>query len=171
MPAGTTQGERQPHMDPLFVLQSILEIGRLKARYFRHVDLKEWAALAEIFTDDVTFDRSTAHEVMNRLSAPAVVPDRPVVSGRDEVVAMIRRAVENIHTVHRGFMPEIDVLSETEATGIWAMQDILRNFDGALILDGSGHYHETYRRVGGRWLISHIRLSRIALHYGHAAQR
>lgn len=153
-------------MDPVFIQTAITEIGRLKARYFRHVDLKEWEDLAEIFAEDVAFDRSTAHPVMNRLTVAPVLPDRPVVRGRGEVVAMIRRAVENIHTVHHGFMPEIEILNDTTATGIWAMQDVLRDLDGELILEGSGHDHERYRRIDGRWLISHIHLSRIALRHG-----
>ena len=60
-------------------------------------------------------------------------------------------------------MPEIEITSPTTAKGIWAMEDVLRWPEGAPMktLQGYGHYHETYERVDGRWLIKSLRLSRL----------
>ncbi|MEL7210720.1 MAG: nuclear transport factor 2 family protein, partial [Actinomycetota bacterium] len=55
--------------------------------------------------------------------------------------------------------PEITVDGD-EATGIWAMTDLIVFPDGTR-LDGAGHYHERYRRVDGRWLIDRSRLTRL----------
>jgi hypothetical protein len=55
-------------------------------------------------------------------------------------------------------MSEIDILSDSEARGIWAMEDIVEFTEG--LLHGYGHYHETYRKVGGSWKIATLRLTR-----------
>ena len=43
-------------MDTAEKLFSIEEIKKLKARYFRFVDTKQWDALRNLFTPDATFD-------------------------------------------------------------------------------------------------------------------
>ena len=62
-------------------------------------------------------------------------------------------------------MPEIEITSPTTATGIWAMEDLLQVQDGAPVpyktLRGFGHYHETYEKRGGAWVIKTIRLTRL----------
>ena len=76
----------------------------------------------------------------------------------------MRDAVQQMETVHHGHMPEIEVTGEATATGVWAMEDLLRwsGRDGTVHhLHGFGHYHERYVRVGGKWLIAEIRLSRL----------
>ena len=55
-------------------------------------------------------------------------------------------------------MPEIEILSDSEARGIWAMEDIVE-FTGRR-LHGFGHYHETYRKDGGQWRIARLHLTR-----------
>ena len=80
---------------------------------------------------------------------------------RGEIAAFVRNAIDDVTTVHHGHMPEIEVLSPTRATGVWAMEDMLRWPDGAPIrsLHGYGHYHETYERIDGQWRIKTMRLS------------
>jgi hypothetical protein len=69
-------------------------------------------------------------------------------------------------TTHHGHMPIIDIVSDTEATGIWAMEDIIRtpkdkpSVKGYTGLHGFGHYHETYVRGAGGWRIKSCRISR-----------
>jgi hypothetical protein len=49
------------------------------------------------------------------------------------------------------------------ATGVWAMDDMLRWPAGGQFgsMRGWGHYHETYVLVGGEWRIQTTRLSRL----------
>jgi hypothetical protein len=61
-------------------------------------------------------------------------------------------------------MPEIDVTSETTATGIWALHDIVI-WPGRMRLDGHGHYHETYEKVDGAWLIKSSKLTRLHMDF------
>jgi hypothetical protein len=57
-------------------------------------------------------------------------------------------------------MPEIDLTSETTATGIWALNDIVIWPNGTR-LDGYGHYHETYERGPDGWKIKSSTLTRL----------
>ena len=121
-------------------------IRRLKARYFRCIDTKDWTALRDVFTDDVVMDtRQTGGEV---------------VEGGDAYVAYLERVIGTATTVHHGHMPEIDLTSETTATGIWALHDIVMWPDGPR-LDGYGHYHEAYRKVDGAWRIASSTITRL----------
>ena len=58
--------------------------------------------------------------------------------------------------------PEIELTSETTATGIWAMGDTVESPDG-WALYGAGHYHETYAKQDGRWRIKSNHLTRTRL--------
>lgn len=145
------------------------EIKKLKARYFRCVDTKDWEQLVQVFTPDVTFDRTMGNSVRDPWTNVWHPPlsDKPlIVSGRNAVVSMIRAATEHIHTVHQGFMPEIDILSETTASALWAMCDELRDQSDKLILSGSGYYYETYERLSTGWAIKTTKLVRLLLQSG-----
>jgi hypothetical protein len=130
-------------------LTAIHEIHQLKARYFRLLDAHDWDAFRELFTDDLTLD----------IAESTSRPDSP-----DTFVAALRRHLDDAVTVHQGHMPEIEILGPDSASGIWAMSDRVEPAvtSGYPSFTGYGHYHETYRRVGGRWLISSLRLTRLA---------
>jgi hypothetical protein len=150
-------------------LAAIEDIKQLKARYFHCVDTKDWEQLAQVFTPDVKFDRTMGNAVRDPWTGvwDPPLPEVPqIVSGRDAVMRMVRAATEHIHTVHHGFMPEIEILDETTARGVWAMRDELRDRDRKLILRGSGHYHETYERSATGWAIKTAKLVRLSLVFG-----
>ncbi len=121
-------------------------IRRLKARYFRLMDTKDWDGMREVFTDDVVIDTSEA--------------GGQVARGADEFMAFLREALGDAVTVHQGHMPEIDLTSETTATGIWALNDIII-WSSGMRLDGYGHYHETYEKSDGEWRIKSSKLTRL----------
>jgi hypothetical protein len=156
-------------LDPIYCLQARDEIMRLKARYFRFVDTKDWSGLEALFTPDVvldsTFSSSLRDPWTGEWSPP--IPDAPrQVAGRAAVMAAILRAVGTVRSVHHGFMPEIEILTPDDARGVWAMRDELRDRQGRLVLRGEGHYHETYRRLPSGWTISAFKLTRLALEHG-----
>jgi hypothetical protein len=134
-------------------LTAIEEIKHLKARYFRYVDAKDWPCFRSVFTDDAVWRRSDPQGVA---VAQDTVPIGGDSGGADAIIALIREALSAAKTVHFGHMPEIEVLSETDARGVWAMEDYVQWPDRHL--HGMGQYVETYRRVGGRWLIDSFRL-------------
>jgi uncharacterized protein (TIGR02246 family) len=133
-------------------MDDIEAIRRLKARYFRTMDTKDWEGMRQVFTDDVVIDTSEA--------------GGGVVRGADEFMAFLQEALAGTVTVHQGHMPEIDLTSGSTATGTWALNDIVI-WPNGMRLDGYGHYHETYEKGPDGWRISSSRLTR--LHTGFVA--
>ena len=131
-------------------MDDIEAIKQLKARYFRTMDSKDWPAMRQVFTDDVVIDTAES--------------GGGVVEGADEFMAFLVSAIGDVVTVHHGHTPEIEVTSATTATGIWAMEDMLRWPDGSE-LHGYGHYHEEYQKAGGAWLIRSSTLTRLRMDF------
>jgi uncharacterized protein (TIGR02246 family) len=121
-------------------------IRLLKARYFRTMDTKDWDGMRQVFTDDVVIDTTDAGGA--------------VVSGADEFMTFLQGVLNDAVTIHQGHMPEIELTSESTATGIWALNDIVI-WPNGMRLDGYGHYHETYEKNAGRWRIKSSRLTRL----------
>lgn len=144
-------------MPPLERLLAIEEIARLKARYFRLLDTRQWDEFGTLFAADAVFDM--------RQAAGGPADPRALVTGAAAIVAFVRNAVDGLTTVHHGHMPEIDVLTPDAARATWAMYDHLRwpagGHGAGRILHGYGHYHDTYRRIEGRWVIQSSALTRL----------
>jgi hypothetical protein len=135
-------------LDAATTLCEIEAIKQLKARYCRYLDTKQWDDWRQLFTDDFVSDTSPSG---GRL-----------ITGADEFVAYVRNALgkPSQPTVHQVHAPEIDLTSATTATGVWALEDVVRLAPG-VNLNGRGHYHETYEKVDGRWLIKTSTLTRL----------
>lgn len=156
-------------VSPLDRLVAAEEIKKLKARYFRDLDSKNWAGLDSIFATDAVFDLRAVNSVRRPIGGDLVPPlggEDQIFTGRNAIVAMIRAAVEGLITVHHGHAPEIDVLTDNTARGVWALEDILRFPSGELLLNGFGHYHETYEKFGEDWQIKTSKLTRVYLSGG-----
>ena len=125
-------------------------IRQLKARYFRTMDTKDWVAMRAVFTDNVVIDTTAS--------------GGNVVEGADAFMAFLQETLGSATTVHHGHTPEIALTSDTTATGVWALNDIVI-FPTGVRLDGYGHYHETYAKVGGEWKIASSRLTRLHMDF------
>ena len=134
-------------------LLAIEEVKQLKARYFRCMDTKDWAGFEAVFAADATVD----------YTPPGGNPAEWSASGRTDIVAFVRKVVERAVTVHHGHMPEVEVTSPTTARAVVAMEDLIWWPEGSRrrTLHGWGHYHETYIRADGNWLIKTLRLTRL----------
>jgi hypothetical protein len=143
-------------VDGIERLEAIEDVKRLKARYFRCLDTKDWDGFADVFAVDAVLD------VSGEVATPDD-PDAGIVRGNREIASYVRANVDDVVTVHHGHMPEIDIESPTAATGIWSMEDKLRWPEGAPIetMHGYGHYHERYVKVDGRWRIASLKLTRL----------
>lgn len=128
-------------------LADIEAIKSLKARYFRAMDCKQWDALAQCFTADLEADFRDAPGMLSH--------------GRDTYISELEPILRDATTIHHGHMPEITRVSDHEATGIWAMDDLV--ILPQMTLQGWGHYHERYRREAGEWRIAYIKLTRLRL--------
>lgn len=129
------------------VLEEIEAIKRLKARYFRLMDTKQWSDFGDLFTADATLAASSN-------------PDQ-IFTGRNDIVRRVSAALREATTVHHGHMPEIELTGEGTATGVWAMYDFVDL--PQLVLHGWGHYHEEYVKQGDVWRIRRSSLTRLRL--------
>ncbi|MFT4054144.1 MAG: nuclear transport factor 2 family protein [Novosphingobium sp.] len=145
-------------MDALATLVAIERIKRLKARYFRLMDTKDWAGFQDLFTEDAVFDVGGALEE----NPDEAARGEPIV-GRAAIADYVSSGIDPLTSAHYGHMPEIDIVAPDEATGIWALADILRAPPGAPFTQfrGYGHYHERYRCDDGTWRISALRITRL----------
>lgn len=135
-------------MNDLDRLRELEAIQQLKARYCRLLDAKDWTAWRGLFTDDFVSDTTASGGKR--------------VEGADAFVAFVRKmlgAAGKI-TVHQVHAPELELVSETSARGIWALNDIVRLAPG-FTLYGYGHYHETYEKSAREWRIKSSLLTRV----------
>lgn len=123
-------------------------IKQLKARYCRLLDTKDWSNWRAIFTDDFVSDTTGSGGVL--------------ITGADQFVEFIRKTLgkPSQPTVHQVHAPEIVLTSPSTATGIWALNDVVRLAPG-VNLAGYGHYHETYVKIDGQWRIQSSTLTRL----------
>ena len=81
--------------------------------------------------------------------------------------------MHDVMSVHHGHMPELSLIGLDEAAGIWAMEDMLWFGDSSsapgMFLHGFGHYHEQYKRIGGKWLFNRIELHRLRVETRNAS--
>lgn len=133
----------------------IEDIKRLKARYFRHLDCQQWDEFVKVFAPNA------------RISFPEIDVHYP--SG-EAFTQFAVDTMENVTSVHQGYMPEITLTSASTATGIWGMTDDLDapkgmpQSNGAPVrMRGAGHYHEEYVKIDGQWKIASMTLKRLRL--------
>ncbi|HEX4507840.1 MAG TPA: nuclear transport factor 2 family protein [Alphaproteobacteria bacterium] len=74
---------------------------------------------------------------------------------RDDYLEMVANSFHSEFVgLHTGHHPEIDVMSETEATGRWYLADIAMDLKRGDRTTGSALYTERYLKTDGRWQIA-----------------
>ncbi|AXB41146.1 nuclear transport factor 2 family protein [Amycolatopsis albispora] len=126
-------------------LAALEEIKRLKYRYLRCVDTKDWDDLAGALTADAVADYGTPS-----YGKPLVL------TGRDAILEFLRNTLgPEIITTHFACQPEIDIDGD-RATGTWAFQDLVIATEHRVVIAGAAFYEDTYHRGDdGRWRIAH----------------
>jgi uncharacterized protein (TIGR02246 family) len=89
-------------------MDDVEEIKKLKARYFRSLDSKDWDTYAGVFAEDCVVDLTRAGGAR--------------YEGR-EAFAAYAQSLPFVQSVHHGHMPEIELTGEATATGVWALED------------------------------------------------
>ncbi|HWJ65641.1 MAG TPA: nuclear transport factor 2 family protein [Nocardioides sp.] len=132
-------------------LVAIEQIKRLKYRYFRSLDLKQWDDFADCLAEDVTARYGT-----QAMGEPLHFDNRG-----DVAAYMEKNVGTGIVTVHIANHPEIDVDGDT-ATGSWAFEDTVIVSDFKVQVCGAGYYVDTYRKdADGAWRIASTQYERI----------
>lgn len=131
------------------MLMDMEAIRLLKHAYFRCIDTANIAELAELFHDDVTvhFVGGTYEWILDGKKAYL-----------EAVGGAFHRDSIGHHNAHH---PEIQMLSETEATGIWYLNDHMYQLDTGFYTKGTAIYWDRYVKEGDRWYIRETRYRRI----------
>ncbi len=130
-------------------LMDMEAIRQLKHAYFRCVDTANLEEMATLFHDDVLVHFKGGNYEWK-------------LTGKQEYLDSIGSAF-NKQAVgqHNGHHPEIQMLSDTEATGIWYLTDNMWVLNHNFFTTGSALYWDRYEKVDGRWLIRETRYERI----------
>jgi len=122
-------------------LEDIELIRRLKYKYFRCIDTGDIAGLREVLAEDVKVDYIGGTY-------------RWQMSGRDQILESVAASFNaNAVGCHTGHHPEIDVLTDTTATGIWYLTDTFINLLEKIRTTGSALYRDKYVKAKGQWWI------------------
>jgi SnoaL-like domain len=127
------------------------QIKLLKARYLRYLDTRKWKEFRELFTDDFVWylPEGDGKKVRNPTADD-------FVKHQSENFDQAR-----VISVHQGKMPEIELVSETTARGIWEMSDWVDHPKGRAI-QGWGYYYEEYEKGrDAKWRFKSIHLARL----------
>lgn len=128
-------------------LKDIEAIKRLKHKYMRCVDEKLWDEMKECFVEDATC---------------AYGGGKYTFSGRDEILKFLSESMDRMTFLssHRAHHPEIDLTSDTSATGIWALEDYVIDEENEVTIRGAGFYRDKYVKMDGAWKILHTGYTR-----------
>jgi hypothetical protein len=133
-------------------LVAIEQIRRMRSRYLRMLDTRNWDEVANAYAPDATLAFHT--------EAPGVVS-----RGRAQIIATITSTLVDVTTVHFGHMAEIDILSPQRATGVWALEDTLwfgpKSMYPGRRVHAYGHLNDSYSKIDGRWLLQDVEITRL----------
>ncbi len=145
-------------------LAAIEAIRDLKAKYWRGVDMSDGALVRSILAEDCELDYigCCTDPTTGKDFLPAM---NVVLKGRE---SWISDALSTMVTVHQGHQCEITVTGEAAASGIWSFTDRFFLPPGSpwTRLTGYGHYHDTYEKIGGEWLLKTTRITRLWVEVG-----
>ena len=130
-------------------LMDIEAIKQLKHAYFRCVDTANLKELASLLHPEVSVDFIGGSYAWK-------------LQGREAYVDAVGKAF-NQQAVghHNGHSPEIQLLSEHEATAIWYLADHMWVLNYRHLTTGSALYRDRYVKVDGRWLIRETHYQRL----------
>ena len=149
LPLKASEGNIEELRNDIQRLMDIEAIKQLKHAYFRCVDTANLEELATLFHDDVTVHfRGGNYEWK--------------LQGKHEYVASIGQSFTTEAVgQHNAHHPEIQILSDTEATALWYLADNMWILNHNFKTHGTALYWDRYLKVDGRWLIKDTNYERI----------
>jgi uncharacterized protein (TIGR02246 family) len=149
LPLEASQGGIEELRRDIQRLMDMEAIRQLKYAYFRCVDTANLEELATLFHDDVTVHFVGGSYEWNVQGKQNYV---------NNIAAAFSREAVGQHNAHH---PEIQMLSETEATAIWYLEDNMWILNHNARTRGTALYWDRYLKVDGKWLIKDTNYERI----------
>jgi hypothetical protein len=135
--------------DGIQMLLDMEAIRRVKHAYFRCIDTGNFDELEDYFHEDVS-----VHFIGGTYEWK--------LQGKAEYLASIRASFHNRSVGHHnGHHPEIEMLSATEATGVWYLTDNMWIMSQNNFTTGTAIYWDRYVKEDGRWQIIDTKYERI----------
>lgn len=121
-------------------LEALEAIKRLKYQYFFNCDQKRPAEVRKCFADgevDIDFGRIGTF------------------TRADDLVAVFEQLAcsEHIVEMHHAQNPQIDIESETEASGLWGLYYYMIDTNQGITTQLGAYYEDRYRCIAGAWKI------------------
>lgn len=130
-------------------LSDFEDIRTLKHRYFRAIDTADQALLETLFTDDIEVDYRGGRY-------------RVTLTGKADMVDFLLNAFHSgLVSIHHGHGPEITLIGDDLAEGIWYLGDMMIGLERGTSGYGSAIYRDVYRREGGQWKIARTEYDRV----------
>jgi hypothetical protein len=140
-------------------LEDIELIRRLKYRYWRAIDMGHIDEVRDLLTEDVRVDFVGGSY-------------RWQMEGRETFLTALGQSFSpQAISVHTGHHPEIDVLTDTTATGIWYLTDMFIHLNENLLTEGSALYRDEYVKIDGAWRIKVSTYQRLYERVEHLAAK
>ena len=129
-------------------LHELEAIKRLKYRYMRCLDQKEWKNMRECFVPDATSSYGGG---------------KYAYDGCDAIMEVLESSLgrPTILTVHQVHQPEIELTGESTATGVWSLEDRVIDLQHKITIRGAAFYRDEYVKVDGEWKIKSTGYERI----------
>lgn len=117
-------------------------IKRLKYKYQRCLDTKQWDELRDCFTED---------------AKAAYSGGKFSFDSRDAIMKFLQGAMgaDSFHSSHVVSQPEIDFVDAQHATGRWCLQDYVIDTSFDMTIRGAAFYEDEYQKGDdGVWRIA-----------------
>lgn len=135
--------------DAVQLLLDMEAIRRVKHAYFRCIDTGNFDELEDLFHPDVK-----VHFIGGTYEWK--------LEGKKDYLASIRASFHNRSVGHHnGHHPEIEIVSPTEATGVWYLTDNMWIMNREAFTTGTAIYWDRYVKEDGRWQIIDTKYERI----------
>jgi len=149
LPLEASSGDLEALRRDIQRLMDLEAIRQLKYAYYRCIDTANFDELATLFHDEVKVHFSGGTYEWK-------------LQGKQEMMAAQKQAFNRrVVGHHNGHQPEIQLLSDTEATGIWYLADNMWVLDHQVLTTGTALYSDRYIKQDGRWLILETTYRRI----------
>ena len=124
-------------------LEDIEAIKKLKAKYWRCVDRKLWDEMNQVFTEEATADYGPKSKL----------------KGRQAIVQFLKSSLgaDSVITSHVGQRPEIELTSESTATGMWWLNDYIVMQPNTR-RRGYAFYEDEYVKEDSQWKMKSTKL-------------
>src|SRR3972149_6736167 len=137
-------------------LEDIEAIKRLKYRYARCLDHRDWDQMAECFIQEAAVNYSDGKFSFQGVNA--------IISFLKETLGSHDRI-----TFHQNAHPEIEITGPTTAKGAWAMRDYVIDKSLNIGVSGAAFYYDEYVKVKGEWKIKSTGYTRVFEEIGNRA--